>query len=287
VLKNQETSLPASRSDVTARRAALNTIQAPVMSSLHTSGARNVSRYTVIDAVSATVTSAEAARLRTNPSVSEVVPDQIIHLAAPASDQIGSATGSAGANTAQASACAPNGGVQLNPQALSIIQADSDNPSAVTARSLGFDGSGVTVGFIADGLDIDNQDFIRANGSHVFVDYKDFSGEGTGVPTGGEEAFGDASSIAAQGTHTYNVAGYSPDGVTTTCNIRVEGVAPGASLVGLDVFGAEDAGFNSATPGSQARSGPRRRIPTSSPRARPPATAATCRPATAARSSPE
>src|SRR6202035_4751579 len=112
--------------------------------------------------------------------------------------------------------------------------------------ALGLDGSGVTVGFIADGLDINNQDFIRANGQPVFVDYKDFSGEGTSVPTGGEEAFGDASSIAAQGLHTYDVSGYGPHAVTTPCDIRVEGVAPGASLVGLDIFGAEDAGYNSA-----------------------------------------
>ena len=72
--------------------------------------------------------------------------------------------------------------------------------------------SGVKVGFIADGLDINNTDFIRPDGSHVFVDYKDFSGEGTAVPTGGEEAFLDASSIAAQGRNIYDISKYSAIG---------------------------------------------------------------------------
>ncbi len=79
----------------------------------------------------------------------------------------------------------------------------------------------------------------------MFVDYKDFSGEGTACPTGGEEAFGDASSIAAQGREVYDVA--------TTAALPSpamqhphRGRRPGASLVGLDIFGAEDAGFNSS-----------------------------------------
>ena len=119
------------------------------------------------------------------------------------------------------------------------------SPSAQTARSLGITGKGVTVAFIADGLDTNNTDFIRPDGHHVFVDYKDFSGEGTSVPTGGGEAFLDASSIAAQGRQVYDISQYSALALNRPCDIRVEGVAPGASLVGLDIFGAEDAGFNS------------------------------------------
>ncbi|MBV9605820.1 MAG: protease inhibitor I9 family protein [Solirubrobacterales bacterium] len=242
VLKNQETGLPATRADIGARRQAIQSAQAPVTSQLNSSGARDVHRYTVLNAVSATVSPAEEAQLKSNPAVSQVVPDQVIRLApAQVTGNGGSATG-----TTPSGVCAPAGKVQLNPQALETIHADSDVPGAQTARSLGFTGAGVTVGFIADGLDINNPDFIRSTGQHVFIDYKDFSGEGTSVPTGGEEAFGDASSIAAQGRQVYNVAGYGPHAVTGTCDIRVEGVAPGASLVGLDIFGAEDAGFNSS-----------------------------------------
>jgi hypothetical protein len=244
VLKNQAAGLPATRSDLAARRAALRKSQAPVTSQLAASGAKNVHASVLLNAIAATVSSAEESRLRANPAVSEVVPDQAIHLAPPPGTGLGGASRSGA--TGRANACAPSGQVQLNPQALQAMHADSQNPSDATARKLGFDGSGVTVGFIADGLDVNNPDFIAAGGRHVFVDYRDFSGEGTAVATGGEEAFGDASSIAAQGRHVYDVAGYGPNAVTAPCKIRIEGVAPGASLVGLDIFGAEDAGFNSS-----------------------------------------
>jgi hypothetical protein len=243
IFKNQETNLPATRALVGARRHAIQTIQAPVTRQMAASGARSVHSYTVLNAVSATVSPSEAAQLGSNPAVSKVVPNQIIRLA-PA--QGTGLAAPASSNVPASSVCAPPGKIQLDPQALQTIHADSDQQGADTARSLGFTGAGVTVAFIADGLDINIPDFIRADGQHVFVDYKDFSGEGTSVPTGGEEAFGDASSIAAQGREVYNVAGFGPHAVTGTCNIRIEGVAPGASLVGLDIFGSEDAGFNSS-----------------------------------------
>src|SRR5262249_44384865 len=135
-----------------------------------------------------------------------------------------------GSGTAQ-QVCPPAGRTQLAPEALPVTHTASDDPSAKTARSLGFTGKGVKVAYIADNTDVNNVDFVRKDGSHVFADYKDFTGEGAVAAGPSDEAMLDASSIAAQGLQSHGIA-TQPAG----CNIRVEGVAPGASLVGLRVF---------------------------------------------------
>ncbi len=246
VLRNQVSNLPATRAEESRRRAAVVSSQAPVTSSLVASGARQVHSFTVLNALSATVSSGEESKLRANSAVAEVVPDLPIRLAPLVTPTKPGAVGSQPRVGGKSSAvCAPAGQVQLNPEALHVIHAASGDPSAPTARKLGIDGSGVTVGILADGLDVNNPDFIRANGQPVFVDYKDFTGAGTSAPTGGEEAFGDAASIAAQGREVYDVSGYGPNAVSTPCQIRVEGVAPGASLAALVVADPDGVDYNS------------------------------------------
>jgi hypothetical protein len=197
----------------------------PLMSQLNQTHATHVKTFKLVNALSATVSQAEEANLAADPSVAEVVPDSRLRKAPKAP------TDPAAKATAQGSVCPPAGKTQLEPEALSITHTDSDDPSAKTARSLGFTGKGVKVAYIADSVDPNNEDFIRADGSHVFTDYKDFTGEGAVVDGSGDEATLDASSIAAQGLKSHQIPG-QPAG----CNIRVEGVAPGASLVGLRVF---------------------------------------------------
>jgi hypothetical protein len=102
----------------------------------------------------------------------------------------------------------------------------------------------VKVAFLSDGLDINNPDFIRADGSHVFIDYQDFIGNGTTAPTSGAEGFTDASALAAQGRQVYDLSTYVHPShpLPAGCTIRVRGVAPDASLVGLIALGPDEVG---------------------------------------------
>lgn len=242
VFKNQVAGLPDTPSNQAARFAAVRDVQGSVLSELAATHARSVKSLSVIDAVSATVSSGEARRLKADPAVSEVVKDEPIPVAhtAPVAQRTSESSGFHALPTA----CAAKGGVQLDPQAIESIHAASQNGKGANAQTLGYTGAGVKVGYIADGVDTNNQDFIRKNGKHVFVDSQDFSGTGTSAPTDGGEAFLDSSSIAAQGLHTYDLDKYGT-GLKTPCRIRVRGVAPGASLVGLNVFGSADEVFNS------------------------------------------
>ena len=242
VMADQYQNLPAEHSMATARKSAVSAAQAPLISGLHAAGAQNVRSLDLLNAVTATVTPAEAATLRANPQVAMVVPDAAIRIPQQGLAGPAPAAGSGKAAALPAGVCAPNGKVQLNPEAIEAIHADSDVPGQPTARSLGATGSGVIVGDIAGSIDPDTPELIRPDGSHVITDYQDFTGEGGSVQSEDLESYLDDGMIAAQGTQVYNLQNYvsAADPLAQPCNIRLEGVSPNVTLDAYKVYGAND-----------------------------------------------
>jgi hypothetical protein len=244
VMRDQPAAAAKNTPAATTRAHGIANAQAPLVSELSQVHAKHVRAYRVANAVAATVSKAEAARLAANPGVAQVIPDSVIK-GTPAQ---AATTGSASSpnDSSQAICPAPGAKPMLEPEALDVTRTNSDDPNAKTARSLGYTGAGVKVAYIAEGIDTNNPDFIRADGSHVFADYQDFTGDGPNAPTSAGEAFLDASAIAAQGRQVYNVQNYGAHPTATPCDIRIEGVAPGASLYGFKVFGEAHATTTSA-----------------------------------------
>ena len=250
ILRSQPGPTPAGPTPAKAATAAAGAAQASVTSELQQVHATGVRRFTLVNSIAATVSSQEAQRLAGDPAVARVIPDVTFAVTAPATAS-GQAPGTvpptAPAPDRSASrpahvipgACAARGKSQLAPEGLALTGTASGNPKAGTARSLGFTGGGVKVGYLADGLDPRNANFKRASGGSVFAAYQDFTGNGAGAPTAGGEAFLDASTIAGQGIKAYNVNGFGAQDYPGSCDVKIEGVAPGASLVGLDVFSGD------------------------------------------------
>jgi hypothetical protein len=251
LLRNQHPELPAKK-DAAARRATTARDQAPLVSAARGAGATVVKTFSIINGFAATMTAGEASALRSDPSVAGVVPDgtaQIIPLSSADKATIkAEATVTAPPDHLIPGTCPANPSQPLlEPEALQTTHTAFSNPAVPQAQDL-VDGSGVKVAWIADGLDPQNPDFIRADGTPVFSDYQDFSGTDPSLGGGGAEAFGDASSIAAQGRQVYDLSKFvdSAHPLPAGCNITVRGVAPGASLVGINVFGSSNEAFDSS-----------------------------------------
>jgi hypothetical protein len=237
ILRDQNTSL-APRS--AARQVAIRTEQAPIVSSLLESGATDISSLSLINALVARMSPAEARLLAANPAVSHVLVDAVIPgptpIAHPVVADVGAKVTHDPTSKVPADAtCGTAHNPQLNPEALTNINA--------TPNQLGSnDGSGVTVAILADGLDPADPDFQRnaaygTPGEPVVKEF-DFTSDGVNAPTPGGEAFGDASSIAAQGNSVYDLSQYvsTAHPLPTGCDIKIVGVAPGATVEALKVF---------------------------------------------------
>jgi hypothetical protein len=252
VMKTQFQAAAVGTKAQSARSARTAIAQAALRSELRTVHATRVKSYSLVNAVAATVSAAEVTRLKASPAVREVIPDVTIRGAQPEQAPAPGKSAQPSASTSLTPhviphACGKNGKVLLDPEGLSTTRTDNGAPHGKTARGLGITGAGVKVAWIADGIDTQNVNFIRPGTStSAFVDYQDFSGDGPSAPTNGDEAFLDANSIGGQGSHVYNVQNFAAQASPAACNVRIEGVAPGASLVGLKVFGADEVTTESA-----------------------------------------
>jgi hypothetical protein len=250
VMRSQHRALPATRRLVAARVRAVRAEQAPLVAQVARSGGSVSHQFTVLNGFSARVSKAEAARLSANRAVAQVVPDAVIRLPQPANTRAAAhaAAGPTAPNGTPVAGTCPTDPSKplLEPEALQTTHTAFSDPSTPQAQQLAT-GSGVKVAFFADGLDINNPDFIRPDGSHVFIDYQDFSGDGPNGVTGAAEAFGDASSIAAQGRQVYDISKFNvpQHPLPANCNITVRGISPGASLIGMKVFGNSSSSFDS------------------------------------------
>ncbi|MGZ4220833.1 MAG: S8 family serine peptidase [Solirubrobacteraceae bacterium] len=216
------------------------------------SGGHVYRQYHAINAFAAKVSASERAALSNSAAVAQIVPDSLVKLSTPLrgagrASKAPRATPAPGTTTPSGQQiCGTASNPLLEPEALQTTHTAFNDPNTPQAANI-VDGAGVKVATFADGLDINNPDLIRSNGQHVVRDYQDFSGDGPNAPSNSLEAFGDVSSIAAQGNVTYDISQFNNPAhpLPAGCDIKVRGIAPGVTLYPMKVFGNSDFAFNS------------------------------------------
>jgi subtilase family protein len=238
VLKNQFNGLDL-RTQASTRAADAHAAQAPLTADITAHGGTNITRLLAPDAIAAKLPAAEVSRLQADPSVAEIIPDVPVTILGDSTAQTGATpaktghvpSAAAGADSAQKCPFNPAGTAKplQEPEADTDIHASTDDPHA---RDMGNDiatGQGVIVA--NDGMNelAGNPNFTRPDGSHVVIDAPDYTADHSN-----DEDYGDASSIAAQGTVTYQYKGALPySDVPAGCGFDIKGDAPGVSLVDL------------------------------------------------------
>lgn len=247
LFKNQFTELPMRGATMPLRISAIRAEQAPVLAELTALHAKNVQAFQIINGIAATISPAEARRLAADPAVLAVEPDTAQHVAPSGAVADASVTSSTASGRHRA-ADDWESTQRICPSDPSepLVEPESRALMNVSAAQRIADGTGIKVGLIYDGFDPNNPDLIRPNGQHVVFDYEDFSGGGPLTTTSGFAMYF-AGLISAQGNQVYDLSKYVNQAhpLPAGCNIRIEGIAPGASMAELNPFGNDQAVFNS------------------------------------------
>jgi hypothetical protein len=238
-----------------ARAGAIRSEESPLISMLRAHGAQEIKAGTSIPYLLVRVSAAQRAALTHQSDVKLVVPNQRFQVSPAATNLLSARTRTGSAHTTSPSTattstpsansaglCGTAANPESDPEADSLID-------STQANALGFDGAGVKTAYMAGEIDTTISDFQRnaqyatsgsAAGSPVVIN-ENFTGDPDNAPDvsgAAGESFLDASSIVAQGNQTFNLADYVNQAypLGATCDIKITGVAPGATVYGLDVF---------------------------------------------------
>jgi hypothetical protein len=251
VFNDQLTNLPANRTDRSAREAAAASMQAPLVAQLKQVGATNLTNLWLLNAVAATMPSAEAQALSHAAGVKAVVPDGTIivgeggksNINAVAPSQVRKSALPATAADGQQLCSTAAGKPLVEPEALTSIH-------ATQARTIAT-GQGVIIGNVDANSLAGNFNMIRRDGQHVIID----------APNPNENSYsdefnGDVSTMAAQGTVVYTYASQLPYSTfPTNCSFRIVGDATGASILSTGYFNDINSSGQVVAPESQVIAG--------------------------------
>jgi hypothetical protein len=209
------------------RRAVDRSQQAPIVSNIQQSGGSTAHQLTLVNAVAANVSASEAQHLASMSDVAQVVPDEQVTETVPLTATTNNVTPGPGECTTN-----PNKPL-LEPEALETMH--FEGPGSDEADRIA-DGTGVVVAI--DGMNeiAGNPNFTRPNGQHVVEDAPDYNPADIPNDPSLDEWFGDGSSVAAQGTVTYQYSSELPfSNLPAGCTFVIKGDAPGATLVDLSL----------------------------------------------------
>ncbi|MGH3166255.1 MAG: S8 family serine peptidase, partial [Trebonia sp.] len=209
--------------------------QAPIVSSIRASGGTGVLQVTEPDSVAAALSAAEVSTLRSDAAVAEVIPDPKIQVgpSAPLSvPRVAKVAKSAspGSGTCPFNPAGPGQPLQEG-EADADIHASNGNLNAPDEGNSIATGTGVVVANEGMNELAGNPNFFRPDGSPVVIDAPSYTANDSN-----DEFYGDASSIAAQGTVDYQYSGALPNAtvpIPSGCMFDIKGDAPGASLIDL------------------------------------------------------
>jgi Subtilase family len=250
VFDNQLSSTPANKAHQSARKAAAESMQAPLVSQLKQVGASHITGLSLLNAVAATMPASEATALSHTQGVKEVVPDGTIIIgdahstaklagAAQVQKQTIPATAADGQQLCNTSPSKP----LTEPEELNSIHAQQAASIAT--------GQGVVVGNVDADTLAGNPNLIRPNGQHVIINAPD--------PTENvfsDEFNGDVSTIGAQGTVTYTYASQLPfSNIPANCSFKIVGDATGASITTTGFFTDTNSAGQTVAPESQVIAG--------------------------------